>query len=126
MLDHHVAYQDTIDFLERRERARQRGLDERFAVAEGDFNQILQLIVSEFKPLRVWQWGSLLDRASFTEVSDIDVAVEGMGSAEAFFSLWTRARKLTDLPLDIVEMERIEPEFADLIRRHGRLVHGHI
>ena len=115
---------DTVAFLRRREAARQRELDARFRTAWADFDHIVAMIVSEFAPRRIWQWGSLLDRGRFSKRSDIDVAVEGLGSAERFFRLHARAEALTKLPLHVVELERIQPEYAHLIRTMGRLVHG--
>jgi len=115
---------DTIAFLQRREAARQRELDAHFRKAWVDFDRIVAMMASEFAPRRIWQWGSLLHRRRFSERSDIDIAVEGLGSAERLFRLHARAEALTRLPLHIIEMERIQPEYAHLIRTAGRLVHG--
>ena len=115
---------DTVAFLQRREAARQRELDARFRTAWADFDRVVAMIVREFAPLRIWQWGSLLHRRHFSVRSDIDIAVEGLGPAERLFRLYERAEELTELPLHIVELERIEPEYARLIRSAGRLVHG--
>ena len=114
----------TVAFLRRREADRQRGLDERFQTAWSEFHQIVEMIAGEFAPRRIWQWGSLLHRSRFSERSDIDIALEGLGSAERLFQVYARAEELTTFPLDIVELERIEPEYAHLIRTTGRLVHG--
>ena len=115
---------DTLAFLRQREAARQRDLDVRYNAAWADFDRIVDMIVREFGPARIWQWGSLLHRRRFSARSDIDVAVEGLGSAERLFELYARAEELTAFSLHIVEMERIEAEYADLIRSSGRLVHG--
>ena len=115
---------DTVAFLQRREACRQRELDERFDAAWADFGRIVEMIVREFAPLRVWQWGSLLDRRRFSARSDIDIAVEGLGRAERLFELYARAEVLTAFPLHVVELERIETEYARLICETGRLVHG--
>lgn len=114
----------TVAFLRRREAARQRELDARFAAAWADFERIAAMIVREFGPLRIWQWGSLLHRRHFSTRSDIDLAVEGLGRAERLFQLYARAEELTAFPLHVVELERIEAEYARLIRSTGRLVHG--
>jgi predicted nucleotidyltransferase len=119
-----VSRSATIAFLEKREAERQKLLNERFEAAWAGFRRIVAMIRTEFAPARIWQWGSLLDRARFSEVSDIDIAVEGLGTAERLFRLVERAEALTALPLDIVELERLEPEFAALIRTGGREVHG--
>ena len=114
----------TVAFLRRREAARRRELDARFASAWADFERIAAMIVREFDPLRIWQWGSLLHRRHFSTRSDIDIAVEGLGRAERLFQLYARAEELTAFPLHVVELERIEAEYARLIRSTGRLVHG--
>ena len=115
---------DTVAFLQRREASRQRELDARFDAAWSEFDSIVEMIVREFAPRRVWQWGSLLDRRRFSTRSDIDIAVEGLGHAERLFELYARAEALTVFPLHVVELERIETEYARLIRDTGRLVHG--
>ena len=114
----------TVAFLRRREADRQRELDERFQAAWEEFHRIVEMVTGEFAPRRIWQWGSLLHRPRFSERSDIDIALEGLGSAERLFQVYARAEELSTFPLDIVELERIEPEYAHLIRTSGRLVHG--
>ena len=74
-------------------------------------------------PRRVYQWGSLIDGHGFSDISDIDIAVEGLGSAETYFALIGDAMRMTEFPLDLVELEKIEPLHAESIRRHGRLVY---
>ena len=91
--------------------------------AGDDANAIVRMVAEKYRPARIWQWGSLVDEHAFSENSDIDIGIEGLGSAEAFFGLYGDAMKMTDLPLDIVELEKIEPEFADLIRTKGRIVY---
>jgi predicted nucleotidyltransferase len=105
-------------------RERQKALDERFQAAWAGFRSVVSMIEAEFKPARIWQWGSLLDRPRFSEISDIDIGVEGLGSADRFFRLVEKAGALTRMPLDIVELERLEPEFANLVRTRGRIVRG--
>jgi hypothetical protein len=65
----------------------------------------------------------LLDRRKFSERSDIDLATEGITDAATFFALYGEADRLTRLSLDLVALENIEPEFADLIRRKGRMIY---
>lgn len=115
---------DTVAFLRRCEAARERELDALFGTAWADFDRIVAMIAGEFAPRRIWQWGSLLHRWRFSKRSDIDIGVEGLGPAERLFQLHARAEELTRLPLHIVELERIQPEYAHLIRTAGRLVHG--
>ena len=114
----------TVAFLRRREAERQRMLDQRFQVAWREFHRIVEMIAAEFAPRHIWQWGSLLHQDRFSERSDIDIALEGLGAAERLFQVYACAEELSTFPLDIVELERIEPEYAHLIRTTGRLVHG--
>lgn len=114
----------TVDFLKRREWARQERMDARFQEAWRDFESIVSYIVAEHSPKRVWQWGSLLDRKRFSDNSDLVIAIEGLESATELFQIVARAEELTDFPIDIVEMEKIAPEYRALIMRKGRLVRG--
>jgi predicted nucleotidyltransferase len=110
-------------FLRARWARQQAELDSRFAQAQADFRHIVCLLVEKHRPRRIYQWGSLLHRPHFAAWSDIDIAVEGIRSAEEFFALFGDATRLTRFPLDLVEMERIEPEFADLIRLKGVVIY---
>jgi predicted nucleotidyltransferase len=93
------------------------------AQAVHDFDAIVRMIIDEFNPSRVYQWGSLLRPDRFRDYSDIDVAVEGVVEAEAYFRMVGKAQAMTDFPVDIVQLEKIEPEFAQSIRTDGKLVY---
>ena len=110
----HLAQQDIE--LERR-------IDERFKQAWRDFAAIVAMIVSDYAPEQVYQWGSLLKRRNFRDYSDIDIAVASQIGAEAFFEMYGKAMALTDFPIDIVELAALHPERAETIRRRGRLVY---
>ena len=118
-----VDIQEARAFLRARERRRQEVLDQRFAEAWRDVRRIVERLVAVWAPARIWQWGSLLRRREFCEFSDIDLAVEGIGSAARFFALCGDASGLTRFPLDLLEIEHIEPEFAELIRLKGAVVY---
>jgi predicted nucleotidyltransferase len=110
-------------FLAKKDERRRVLLDERFERARSDFDAIIGRILELHKPRRIYQWGSLLDRKKFTEISDIDLAVEGLNGPEDFFALLGDVMTLTDFPLDIVELEKVGPENARYIRENGRLVY---
>ena len=118
-----VAPKDTRRFFEERERRRSAALALRFEAAWKDARAIIGMLVKEYAPLRIWQWGSLLDQKHFSEISDIDIAVEGISDTQTFFELYGRALALTSFPLDLVDLARIEPAHADSIRNRGRLVY---
>ncbi len=108
----------------RRKCAEERAENDRlFEKAWQDFDRIVGLIIENYDPVRIYQWGSLLTRRHFSGISDIDIAVEGIGSAEQYFRMIGESAELTDFPLDIVEMEKIDPVHAESIRRKGRLVY---
>ena len=108
---------------ERRAR-REKALDARFAEARRDAAAIVALIADKYHPRRIYQWGSLLNRRHFWEKSDIDVALEGLRTATDVFPLMADAEKLTKFPLHIVDLDRTASEFAGIIRKRGRVVHG--
>jgi predicted nucleotidyltransferase len=107
----------------RRQADRQARIEQRWRTAQRDVARILAMIVERYRPLRVYQWGSLLDRSRFSEISDVDLAVEGVTDPRAFFALLEEADRLTGLPVDIVQLETIHPLHAESIRKKGRLVH---
>ena len=53
----------------------------------------------------------------------IDRAIVDITNAETFFNLFGDAMKLTRFPLDIVQMEKIKPEFAQGIRENGKVLY---
>ena len=87
---------------DRRRAERRRRLWEQ---AKQDADRTIALIVREFRPARIYQWGSIVHPEHFAEYSDIDIAVEGLpGGAAEYFRLLAEAEKLTSFPLDIVEL----------------------
>lgn len=117
-------YESAREFLASKERRRQALLDARFQRAWEDFRRISKMIQEKYAPRAIYQWGSLLDLGHFSEISDIDIALEGPMTPERFFALLNEAESMTDLPLDIVELEKIHPAHAAGIRSRGRLVYG--
>lgn len=57
-------------------------------------------IIGNYNPTRIYQWGSLLKQRHFCGISDIDIAVEGIGSAERYFRMIGESAELTDFLLD--------------------------
>ena len=117
-------YDSARRFLAEKERKRQAVLDERFDTAWADFRRISEMIWVRYRPRAIYQWGSLLNRRHFSEISDIDIAIEGSLSAEVFFSLLGDAEGMTSFPLDIVELDKIHPAHARGIRARGHCVYG--
>lgn len=120
---------EPFDIEEAREnlkKRRERAAKERetlFLKATADCDAIIGMITRRFKPKRIYQWGSLLQKEMFADYSDIDIALEGMGSIQDVLELERVAESMTEFPLDIVEIEKITPGHADSIRSRGRLVY---
>ncbi len=109
-------------FLARKTAARKARNEARWREAVADSAAIIEMIKAEYNPHAIYQWGSVLDREQFSSISDIDIAVEGLQSAEQFFDLVGKAERLSRLPLDIVEIEHVEPAYVRLIKEYGRCV----
>jgi predicted nucleotidyltransferase len=110
-------------FLARKEESRRRRLDERFVAASGDFERIVRRLVDAYNPRRIYQWGSLIERDHFSEISDIDIAVEGLRGPEEYYAALGDAIRMTDFPVDLIELEKVPAATADHIRRAGRMIH---
>jgi len=116
-------YKAARQFLKKKELKIIQRNKELFEKAENDCRNIVTMIIEKYSPKRVYQWGSLLHPDQFREYSDIDLAVEGITDVEIFFSLIGDAMRLTRFHLDIVQIEKIEPEFAESIITRGKTVY---
>lgn len=110
-------------FLADREERRRERLDKRFAQATRDARAIVSEIAAQVNPRRIYQWGSLLDRKRFSEISDLDIAVEGLNGPAEFFQVLGIAMNATMLPVDVVELEKLPADVAQRVRARGALVH---
>ena len=110
-------------FLADKERRRRARVDERYVQATRDARAIISEIAAQVNPRRIYQWGSLLDRKRFSEISDLDIAVEGLRGPAEFFQVLGIAMNGTALPVDVVELEKVPADVADRIRKRGVLVH---
>ena len=108
--------------LNRRRAAGRTLLRERLLRAQKDARRIIGHIAVTYRPLRIRQWGSLVHTERFSEISDIDIALEGLAQDEkTIAAIRNDAEGMTEFPVDIVALERVEPGRADLIRRFGRV-----
>ena len=102
---------------------RRAALRARLDSARRDFDRIVNMVVERYHPARIYQWGSLLDPRTFAGWSDIDIAVEGITSAEQFLALYGEACELTSFEVDLVQIEKAHPVYAAYIRERGRLIY---
>ena len=110
-------------FLADRVQRRRLRIDERYARATRDARAIVSEIAAQVNPRRIYQWGSLLDRERFSEISDLDIAVEGLKGPAEFFRILGIAMNGTAFPVDVVELEKVPADVAERIRKRGALVH---
>ncbi len=118
-----VDIEETKRFLNRRREKEAKELESRLEKAREDFSAIVAMIIRKYHPARIYQWGSLLTGKHFSKISDIDIGVEGIKSAEQFFRLYGDADEMTKLSVDIVELDKIEPEFRDQIIAGGKIIY---
>ena len=81
------------------------------------------MIIEKYNPAALWQWGSLLDQKHFSEISDIDIALEGVVDPAVFFKILKDAEGMTSFSLDIIQMETVEPIFAAKIKQNGKVIY---
>lgn len=118
-----VSGEDTARFLAARRERRARHLRELERRANEDARRIITFLIERYRPTRVYQWGSLLKPGEFREWSDIDIALEGLTDPLDGLRAADDAASMTDFPVDLVELDRIDPRHASTIREEGRLVH---
>jgi predicted nucleotidyltransferase len=111
-------------FLLRKEQEEMEHCRALFEKASADCAKMIAHIIANYPDVTIYQWGSLLKAEEFNALSDIDIALEGVGSAEIFFRLSGELMKMTDFPLDLVELEKINPIHRKSIKENGRLVYG--
>lgn len=115
--------QKARETLKLRHQKQQAELNALYDRAVGDAETIMRMLIEKYHPVRIYQWGSLLDRTRFREWSDIDIALEGLNDPLDGLRAIDDAEQLTSFPVDVVELERIHPEHAKTIRTEGKLVY---
>jgi predicted nucleotidyltransferase len=94
-----------------------------FQRAWKDFEAIVNHIIKVYQPEKIYQWGSLLKYNNFSEISDIDICIEGNIQPKEFFCMLGEIEQMTNFPVHVVEINRIEPVYAESIKTKGRLVY---
>ncbi len=110
-------------FLVNKRKQEEKALDARFDAMSSDAKRIISFMARNYYPKRIYQWGSLLNRSRFRSWSDINIAVEGIEDTRTWLEIEAEVWDLTVYPLDLVRLERIEPEYAGIIRQKGVVVY---
>ena len=82
-------YEKAREFLKQKENNRKALIKKRFIQATHDFDVITNEVASRYNPSKIYQWGSLLNERHFSEISDIDIALDWMISSSFFKSFGT-------------------------------------
>lgn len=109
--------------LSERLRKKENVLQKRFEQAQKDFHSACTMITEKYRPRRIYQWGSLLNWKHFSEISDIDIGIEGNFNAETFFAMLKDIESITQFPVDLVDLNKINPLNAQTIRTKGKLIY---
>jgi predicted nucleotidyltransferase len=110
-------------FVRGRRKSKRLELVARLLAARRDCDAIVAEIAQKYSPLRIYLWGSLLNDRHYSEMSDIDIALEGITDPAELSAIRSAAERLTRFPLDMVAIEHVHPVYADHIRRRGRVVY---
>lgn len=106
------------------ERNRQRR--ELWERAKTEADCAVALIIERYEPRRVIQWGSVLRPERFTEISDIDIAVEGITDPETWSRLETDVLAVVSFPLHLIPFEQVIPVHQQDILARGRVVYEQV
>jgi len=110
-------------FIEIKQQKQKEKLNILFQQAWKDFEKIIDHIIKKYRPERIYQWGSLLNQNNFSEISDIDICIDGYIPPEKFFRMLGELEQMSNFPVHIVELHNIEPTYAESIKAKGRLVY---
>jgi len=107
-----------LPHVRRRWLAHQAALERRREEAWMAAREMATLLRVRFGAERVVVFGSLVHPGSFSERSDIDLAVSGIPPA-SFFKAWAAAGDLGPFELDLVDLRDCSPALHELIEKEG-------
>ncbi len=82
-----VTPKEAAEFLKQKAERKQKETDSLYLKAKADAEKMIQHIIENYSPMKIYQWGSLLKKELFREYSDIDIAVEGITEPSLYFKL---------------------------------------
>lgn len=83
---------------------------------------VVELLVNEFKAEKIILFGSLV-KGDFDRESDIDLAVEGIPTAD-YFEVLARINSLSDHWIDLKPLEALEPHFLERVLQTGECLYA--
>ena len=120
-----IDVQASRDWLITRERAAYQLRERRRRAAFDAVGAAVRAIAPRYPQVRrAFLFGSVTRPGGLSEISDLDVAVEGMLGAEEFFALWRELEQTVDeWPVDLVELDRRAAHFARRVWETGELIY---
>lgn len=91
--------------------------------AKLDSERIVTMIIQDYAPKQIIQWGSVLAPEHFSSVSDIDLAVLGIEPL-VFLRLFADAEAMTNFSLDLIRWEDIHPAFQQILLLKGKVIYA--
>jgi len=91
--------------------------------ANAEADRAIALIIERYQPKRVIQWGSVLRPERFTEISDIDIAVEGITDPETWSHLERDVLAIVSFPLHLIPFGQVIPVHQQDILSRGRVIY---
>ena len=107
----------------RRQAQRKTTLLERWQQARREADAAVQIVIDHYRPERIIQWGSILRPDRFTEMSDIDIAVEGVTDPETWSKMERELLDCVSFSLDLVPFEKLRTEHKSDILKRGIVVY---
>jgi predicted nucleotidyltransferase len=95
----------------------------RFEQAQRELNRAVYHVRTAFACRRIIVWGSMLHPSRFTEMSDLDICVEGIDDIEEWSRLEREVLEMTTLPLHLVRWESLQPLYRRRIMERGEVVY---
>ncbi len=108
---------------QKRRETEEAALRERLGAMQVAASTLIAHVRDAYSPVRIYQWGSLVDPRLFSAISDIDIAVEGIDELETWLQLEKELFEMTAYPLDLVRWENLLPEHREQILRRGQVVY---
>ena len=79
--------------------------------------EVVRVLRDDFDVRSVFVFGSLAT-GSFTEESDVDLAIEGLGESRTY-QAERCVLSILQVPVDLLRFEELDPRFAEAIRAEG-------
>ncbi len=105
--------------IAQRKRVGDKQLDARWEQAQKLANKVAELLRKNFGATKVILFGSLLNRAWFTQWSDIDLAAWGIPKERYFAAVAYVTGLSQDFRIDLIDPETCRPNLLEVINKEG-------